>query len=75
MEGTASTEWYQKSPDAAAQARAEAAPELGGLKGAAPRLLHFARSTPLVACTLVGHKQAVRARGLPESMRVSNRRP
>ena len=59
------------SPDAPAQARAEAAPELGGLKGAAPRLLHFARSTPLVAATLVGHKQAVRAQGLPEGLRIS----
>ena len=55
-----------------AQARAEAAPELGGLRGAAPKLLHFARSTPLVASTLVGHKQAVRAEPCPESMCVSS---
>ncbi|KAK9821777.1 hypothetical protein WJX81_000061 [Elliptochloris bilobata] len=40
------------------KARAEAATELGGVKGAAPKLLHFARSTPLVLSTLVGHKQA-----------------
>lgn len=44
-----------------AQARAEAATELGNVKGLAPKLLHFARSTPLVLSTLVGHKQAVRS--------------
>jgi len=43
-----------------AQARAEAAAELGGVAGAGPKLLHFVRSTPLVAATLVGHKQTVR---------------
>lgn len=49
---------------ACVQARAEAAAELGGVAGAGPKLLHFVRSTPLVASTLVGHKQTVQ-RPLP----------